>query len=206
MEHANANKPSELFNFIGGAAYGPAANESTPRIGERHIQLSASAPRHNKTVWHPDARRFYHDAPKPPLAWFNNGAFSLAVHVRRGDVSHRMPKRWLSNGIVALCVLKSIELLRLPRSTPIHVHILSEGKADDFGSLAKLPHKLSFHLNAPLMDTFHHMVHADALVMAASTMSDVAAWLRRRGRVFAHPSAEGLLQYMHRDVRIERCV
>ena len=102
--------------------------------------------------------------------------------------------------------MRTIELLRLPRSSPIHVHILSEGKPDDFGSLTKLPRvKVAYHLNAPLMETFHHMVHADALVMAASTMSDVAAWLRRRGRVFAHPAAEGLLQYTHRDVNIERC-
>lgn len=217
MEHRTGQTPAELFAFIGGAAYGPRANVSTARISERHAALAMlRAP----AAWHPDPRRFYHEAlPKPPLRWFAGGGVHVAVHVRRGDVSYkRLQGRWLSNGLVALCAMRTLDVLRatMPASS-IHMHIFSQGAPADFGSLLKLP-RVSLHLDEPLMDTFHHMVHADALVMAGSTLSDVAAWMggresssnrgqRRRGpmRVFAHPHAEGLLKYMHRDLNITRC-
>ena len=68
---------------------------------------------------------------------------------------------------------------------------------------------MQLHLNAPVVYTFHHLVHADALIMAASTLSDMAAFLaagRPNARIFAHPMAHGLLHYMHDvDVRPHDC-
>ena len=83
---------------------------------------------------------------------------------------------------------------------------MAEGRPAEFGSLLKVP-RVQLHLDAPLMDTFHHMVSADALVMAASTLSDVAAWMAvgRGARIFAHPAADGLLRYIHRDLAVTHC-
>ena len=122
-----------------------------------------------------------------------------------------MPRRWLSDGLVARCVLGALAALQSDsqgRGALWAVHIFSEGLSPaEFGPIGKLPH-VHFHLNEPLAETFHHLVHGDALVMAASTLSDVAAWLSagRGGRIFAHPAASGLLQYVHRDFKIETCV
>ena len=223
-------RASELFAFVGGPLYGPPALNVTPRLVERHAILASQPPRNaNESAWHPSARRFYHVAPKPTLRWFaRTPGKHLAVHVRRGDVSHKsMSDRWLSNGLITLCVIHALGTLQregraaaaggesptsLPRhdaSAPWTVHIFSQGKStSEFGSLQNLP-GVQFHLNEPLQDTFNHMVMADGLVMAASTLSDVAAWLMagRGGRVFAHPQASGLLRYVHRgDLAIERCM
>ena len=210
MEHITgrtAERPTELFSFIGGQLYGPRAVNTTTRVGEKHMVLRSH---HSKIAWHEDARRFYFASHKPPLKYFSPGLVHVAVHVRRGDVSHRsLPKRFLTNGLVALCVMRSLDMLKgmLHRSVgSMRVHVFSEGAPQDFGNLLQLP-RASLHLNEPLMTTFHHMVMSDALVMAASTMSDVAAWLgvAHKQRVFAHPKAQGLLQYVHRDFAITSC-
>lgn len=204
MEHPTGSTPPALFHFVGGPAYGPPASNSTLGFSEQHMPLAML--RNRTAAWHPDIRDFYHAAwPKPPLQWFAPGTFNLAVHVRRGDV--RMTTghdRFMSNGLVAQCILGALS--SLPRAAGVHV--FSQGERVDFGVLQKVP-RVQFHLNAPLALTFHHLVHADALVMAASTLSDMAAFLaagRPKAQIFASPAAHGLLHYMHDvDVRPRDC-
>ena len=154
-------RASELFAFVGGPLYGPPALNVTPRLVERHAILASQPNRNaNESAWHPSARRFYHVAPKPTLRWFaRTPGKHLAVHVRRGDVSHKsMSDRWLSNGLITLCVIHALGTLQregraaaaggesptsLPRhdaSAPWTVHIFSQGKStSEFGSLQNLP-------------------------------------------------------------------
>lgn len=204
VEHASNG--SNLFDFVGGPRYGPAATASTSSVLEMHAQLAAAAAwKPNASRWAPDARRYYHETPKPPLSWYGMGAHHMAVHVRRGDVSYaRYPGRFTPLGLIAQCVVGALRRLAPKRAA--HVHVFSEGRAADFEMLTLVPNaKVHLHLGAPLMATFHHMAMADSLVMASSTLSDTAAFLSR-GRVFAHPSARGQLGYMHHDLRIEPCV
>ena len=190
---------SHMFRLVGGSFYGPPSSSSTTAATEKHMELSWL--RISNESWHPSLRDFYFAAgPKPRLRWAAPGPH-LAVHVRRGDVSYKaMPGRFVSNGLIAQCVINVTRRIR-----GASVHIFSEGLREDFGSLLKVP-RVYFHLNWPLDLTFHHLVMADALIMAKSTMSDCAAFLNS-GRVFEQPSTGGggQLHYMHRGLRIETC-
>ena len=112
----------------------------------------------------------------------------------------------MSNGLIASCVMNVIRVLSSSsKMRGASVHIFSEGAQQDFGPLLKVP-RVRFHLNTPIDSTFHHLVSADALVMAKSTLSDCAAFLSE-GRVFEQPSTGGggQLHYMHKALRIEAC-
>ncbi|KAL1530594.1 hypothetical protein AB1Y20_001494 [Prymnesium parvum] len=194
--HANA---SALFEFVGGHRFGPAATDSTAAVTEKHAEL-AREPLRNGSAWHRAARAHYYATAKPRLAWRTAGPH-LAVHIRRGDVTHRMPGRFVSNGLVAQCVMGVLS--RMARKPSVHV--FSQGAAADFGSVLKLP-RVQLHLNEPLEVTFHHLVSADVLIMAKSTLSDCAAFLSG-GRLFEQPSTGGggQLHYMHRSLEIHAC-
>ena len=76
---------------------------------------------------------------------------------------------------------------RHPCST---VHVTSEGNATALQYLGDV----RLHVNEGVEATFHHMVHADALLVASSTFSGVASFLSRgeawacgRGRLVSAP-------------------
>ena len=199
---AHGANTSALFSLVGGLRYGPLATPHTFAVTERHAELARRRHAANSTAWDPLLRAHYHNSPaKPRLRWFSKGGPHLAVHVRRGDVSLLTPGRFTTNGLITKCVIHALR--RMPRSTV--VHIFSEGRHTDFGSLLRVPH-VRFHLNEPLEVTFHHLVSADALIMAKSTLSDCAAFLSA-GRVFEQPSTGGggQLHYLHRTLRTESC-
>jgi hypothetical protein len=219
VSHKTSSSPRELFAFIGGAAYGPPASVSTVRMSERHVALQHARPTAQlTTVWHPDVRRFYFAAPKPELRWYQSyqpptgvgAAVHVAVHVRRGDVRAPNSERYLPSALVAQCIRGTLaalqRIMRRPASAMV-VHVFSEGESEAFDELHAVHSHVELHLDEPLIDTFHHLVMADALGMAASTLSDMAAWLNvgRGGRIFAHPKANGLLKYVLRDLNVTRC-
>jgi hypothetical protein len=88
------------------------------------------------------------------------------------------------------------------------IHIFSEGVRSDFGPLGRIPgFRSQFHLSEPLDATFHHLVSADALVMAQSTLSDMAALLTD-GVLFAPSSTQGgggQMHYIHGHKAIGPC-
>eukprot|EP00966_Prymnesium_polylepis_P258922 5980464-Prymnesium_polylepis.1 len=199
---------SALYALVGGHRYGPPATSATEGATEKHIELSRARFGANETAWHLSLRTHYHHsaAPKPQLQWGAPGPH-VAVHVRRGDVSMSVtPLRFTTNGLIARCVMNVLARMSGRGAPKPSVHIFSQGRAADFGSLLKVP-RVRLHLNTPLESTFHHLVSADALVMAKSTLSDCAAFLSE-GRIFQQPSTGGggLLHYVHRtNWRIERC-
>lgn len=84
------------------------------------------------------------------------------------------------------------------------VHVFSEGRPSDFGPLQRVP-RVHFHLNEPLPLTFHHLVRADAaLVLAHSTLSDVAAVLSD-APLYGVPGHAGQLRYAHEGREIAHC-
>ncbi|KAL3913928.1 MAG: hypothetical protein SGPRY_007805 [Prymnesium sp.] len=106
MEHGvNA---SQMFAFVGGHLYGPPAVPSTKAATEKHAELARLHPR-NQSIWHPLLREFYYATPKPQLLWGRTKPH-LAVHVRRGDVTPRLP------GSHLFTYLARVRLLILGRS------------------------------------------------------------------------------------------
>jgi len=92
------------------------------------------------------------------------------------------------------------------RPTP-QIHIFSEGEPSDFGPLGRIPGFQShFHLNAPLHETFHHMVSAQALVLARSSLSDMAALLSD-GLLLSPEDTPGggQIHYMHGHKEVSSC-
>ena len=171
-EHQTNSTSLAMFSFVGGPLYGPCCStNTTPAASERHMELSTWAYQHRSrqgnstwwrnTLWHPDVLHFYRRSAKPPLHWFEKARAGsrVAVHVRRGDVAAQMSRdrlmrsRYLSNGLVATCVMGAMRLARIPYGTPIHV--FSEGHEADFGPLRAVAH-VQFHLNTPLLEVRIH--------------------------------------------------
>lgn len=203
MDHgANA---SALFELVGGPRYGPPATRSTAVVEDRHALL-ARANASTDAAAIADVRQHYWATPKPALRWYGGAAARhVAVHVRRGDVGDKLQRgRFTSNGLVAHCALTALRSFERART---HLHIFSEGTLADFGPLRKVwePSRTFWHLNQPLADSFQHMVAADALVVAKSSLSDCAALLSR-GRVFGAPPVGGQIRWMQRHFALHECL
>mgnify|MGYP007042692310 CR=1 FL=1 len=84
------------------------------------------------------------------------------------------------------------------------VHVFSEGRPSEFGPLQRAP-RVHSHLNAPLPRTAPHAARADAaLVLAHSTLSDVAAVLSD-APLYGVPGQAGQLRYAHEGREIAHC-
>ena len=204
LEHkANA---SRLWAFVGGSSFGPPAHAATTAHAEQHAALAWRA-RPTDEAARLDVRRCYDAAPKdmailqPPFA----AGVNVAVHVRRGDIKRQLNPRFTSNGLIARCAAAVVG--KFGRGA--HVHIFSEGRdKSEFGPLAQVapPDRLHWHLNAPIEATFHSLVMADALIIAHSSFSDAAAYLRpANDTIWAPTGVKPQLAWMYRHLRIEAC-
>ena len=114
---------------------------------------------------------------------------NVAVHIRRGDLlpnrqfsglSHRMlPDRWY---------IEILNRVAAGASTPLSIHIFSEGKNGLYQSeqgvhfswsdfYAGSGHRITEHIDTPFLDTVHHLLHADVLVGSKSGMTHLAGML-----------------------------
>lgn len=213
-----------MWSLVGGGALGPIAAKFTEGFSEKHAQMSGLQRLPQSAL--AAVRAAYSGAPKPALEWFAPGAAHVAVHVRRGDICGRNRNgtqfclqgpgvgRFTSNGLTARCAVAVAQNLSRAapiggvggnRPRPVHVHVFSEGRPDDFGPLQRLPFPTHWHLSAPLDATFHHLVAADALVLARSTLSDGAAMLSE-GELFAPEGDQGgQIHYLHGHRTIHQC-
>jgi len=111
------------------------------------------------------------ESSSPPLP-FDNDYVSVAVHIRRGDVTaQRYPDRYLSNAFYRKVLDQLIDHLHMP-----DIHIFSEGDIDDFKELHDIP-TVHFHLGTNVFETFHAMVSADVFVTGVGSFSILAAHL-----------------------------
>jgi hypothetical protein len=113
---------------------------------------------------------------------------SVAIHVRRGDVTPRKSRgRYTPNEAVRY-VQQQIASLGLP----FDFHLFSQGKPEDFREFEGV----TLHLDEDVLDTFHHLVEADILVMARSAFSCVAGFLSDGARLcepFFYPALDDWL-------------
>ena len=200
-----------LFDFIGGKLYGPPANVNTTRFEHKHIDMSFKY-QDLKDTWEL-VRSFYFSTEKPALDWYKDeSAFHIAVHVRRGDIHpNKKDSGWVLDGemvnvgrytnddVISRCV-HTIAASPKHKGKTIYVHLVSEGPVNKFRSLIdKLSKRdikaVKLHLNIDLRVAFHHLVSADALVMAKSSLSWAAAYV----------SAGEIYSTYRRNHRIQLC-
>ena len=204
--HAMLLDAWDLYNFVGGPKFGPAAAPTTPMKYNAEPELLHAAP--DAAPYHKVAglvRQFYDSASrKPALHHFQRGQYNVVLHVRAGDVGAGGAVRdaqdlsgrsqWTPLAKVASCVRTVMQ--RAPQNAALHV--FSQGNLSDFGFLAHW--KPSLHIEVPTDATiahadsaavtstvrsiFHHMVEADSLITARSSLSLAAGFLSR-GRVFS---------------------
>jgi hypothetical protein len=99
---------------------------------------------------------------------------TVAVHVRRGDVTAEHPWRYVPEGRS----LRSIERLRSAVAgigRQLLVNLYSEGDPADFAAFARAGCRL--HIGTDAQETFHNMVVADILVRAPGNFSELAGLL-----------------------------
>lgn len=122
---------------------------------------------------------------------FVKDKFSVAVHVRRGDIiqtgekkDDNLTMRWLDVQYYVEILDKYIE--QYAGEKDYEIYVFSQSGAEELEKLQKYKNvKFCNHMNA--IDSFLHMVNADMLVMSRSGMSYQAAKLNRKG-IIIYPS------------------
>ncbi|MEY2957080.1 MAG: hypothetical protein RL123_1808 [Pseudomonadota bacterium] len=100
---------------------------------------------------------------------------SIALHIRRGDVSADNHKGRYTSDEQILSDLKHFMQIS---GSDLPVEVFSQGDPSQFDFL--LPHaKIALHLNSDVFETLHRMVMAQGLIMGRSAFAYVAALLTR---------------------------
>jgi hypothetical protein len=110
----------------------------------------------------------------------------VAVHIRRGDVCSENANtsiRFTSNSEV-LDKVRTVQQVLNEWGLAFQVHVLSEGREDDFGELRDIMPR--WHLNSCAIEAFDRLVRADILIAAKSSFSYAAALLNS-GVIFYDP-------------------
>ena len=125
-----------------------------------------------------------------------DNSYNVVLHIRRGDIAAEgavaKPHLLTSNEDISSCV--HFVMKRAPSTAVLHVY--SQGNVSDFAFLAQWRPRVhldqygamaSGHSATALTNSiaalFHHMVSADALIIAKSSLSIVAGYLSR-GHVY----------------------
>lgn len=194
---AMALDASKLFAFVGGDNFGPHASQSTPAKRNAANEISTVAPSLQPYHAVVDRVRSWYEAatPKPVLRHFIGSSYNVALHIRLGDIapSGAVPKPELiaSESEIVACVRRVMH--RAPQHAVLHV--FSQGSLSEFAFLRRW--KAIIHLDSAsnasaraqteeVMSIFHHMVQADALIIARSSLSITAGYLSR-GHVYVPP-------------------
>lgn len=157
---------------------------------------------HKITNHHPDAwnalrpsirsKYFLHKKPATPLE--NDTGMSIAVHVRRGDVTQdgSFSERYTSSSTISSHVKRVVELLGRDRC---QVHLFSQS-GQDLAEFEELDPQ--WHLDLDPFTTLHSLASADILFAAKSCFSWLAG-LITTGHViqdeFWHPSMPGWINF-----------
>lgn len=175
MEHwLNA---SEMFSWVGGELYGPPANNDT-----EHFDHKTEVDFIPDDI--PKFRKFYKTIPKPKLRYFNRSVnrpipTNFAWHLRRGDVRAR-DRRYTSNALIN----DGVHALAAKYPQMKTLHFFSQGILKNFQMIARHCERIhlncEFHLRDSVEVAFHHLVSADILVTAHSSLSYAAGLLNYR--------------------------
>lgn len=112
---------------------------------------------------------------------------NIAVHVRRGD-SVNTARRFVKHNYF-INVLDDIIIYLNSIGKQYFIQLYSEGNRRDLPEFEKFEKKgtLVYRLNSDHIDTLHHMVSADILVMSKSTFSYLPALLNKEGMIVYKP-------------------
>ena len=99
---------------------------------------------------------------------------TIALHLRRGDVSSDEPGRFTANAH-ALALLENVVELLKSEGLDFGVNLYSEGVLQDFEDFLS-PH-VRCYIGGSVFETLHNMIDADVLIMAKSSLSYTAGIL-----------------------------
>ena len=126
---------------------------------------------------------------------FGNDAFTITVHIRRGDVTPAHPRyghRYLYNEYYMRMIKKVLAqciYLKKHDVKDVVINICSESKSfealEEFKELTSTC-KVNLHLDTELKSVYKLMIHADVLILSKSSFSFVPALYNKRCVVY-HP-------------------
>lgn len=116
----------------------------------------------------PDLRRKYYRSGSPA----RNRLISVAIHLRRGDVTPAHRPRFSSNAVV-LETTRRVKALLEEQAQEHAISLHSVGVPDDFAHFSKVGVKV--FLNGDALWTMRQLIEADVLIMSKSSFSYVAA-------------------------------
>ncbi|MFT4203275.1 MAG: hypothetical protein QM610_05120 [Chitinophagaceae bacterium] len=113
---------------------------------------------------------------------FNKAHFNIALHVRRGDIvagkdeNPNLQMRFQDNAYFVEVLKRA--LAEVKENKTIDIYLFSQGQPEDFKAFNQFDN-LHLCLDMNAMDSFLHMVYADALITSKSSFSYKPALLNR---------------------------
>lgn len=141
----------------------------------------------------PELRRRYR-SNKPARA--RDSALTIAVHVRRGDVSPTLNNFLFSSLSPVFRTCESVREVLRRRGSAHRFCVVSQGVRDDFVEL--FPLEPQFMLDMDSLASFSQLVEADILIMAKGAFSYVAGMLSE-GITLVEPHYRPLPRWIVRD-------
>jgi hypothetical protein len=123
------------------------------------------------------------------------GGITVALHVRRGDVTEaHHPRRYVPDGTLVRTI-EAVRAVAKPAGRPLRVNVYSEGPPEMFAAFAAVGCHL--YLDTDPFEAFHNLVTADILVAAGPSAFSAVAAVLSRGIVLGdagrrHPLRDGI--------------
>ena len=133
----------------------------------------------------PDLQNKFYSAKarKKDQLIYVNDTFTIAIHVRRGDISTWKEQRkssnierWQSNDYFVNTLTNVIRQIQTKK--PIRVYLFSQGEQTDFPEFEQFDN-IQYCLDMGAQDSFLHMVYADVLISSRSSFSYKPALLNK---------------------------
>lgn len=112
---------------------------------------------------------------------YKDGAFNIAIHVRRGDImldqsNPNLSMRYQDNDYFVNALKTALEVLK--DQSNIQIYLFSQGKEEDYSEFTIFGN-MHFCLDMGARESFLHMVYADALITSKSSFSYKPALLNK---------------------------
>lgn len=133
-------------------------------------------------------RKYYLNRVYPNIGPRTTGEVTVAVHVRRGDVSAADPGYFTSNETI-LRTVTAVRAILDARKVNFRIRLYSQGKSADFEDLSQAAVEL--FLDADALWTMQELIEADILIMAKGCFSFCAALISDGIKIFEPEALSG---------------